>query len=206
MVDGPSIRNQSSDRECARADRDNADEDFQSHQQPNRADNDQGGASRQPARESARVVHGPTSLLKRVAVHYCNLSSTVRTARVSSALARMNESAGAERAHAATTLLSVAAERSDMRIFRGRVVHHRRVTDDSTKQVFGVVRFWREDKGWGAISSPDLPEGRDAWVHFSAIGAVGYRALTAGQRVEFSYRQQQQDSFSLLADWVKALD
>ena len=36
-----------------------------------------------------------------------------------------------------------------------------------------------------AISSPDLPPGLDAFVHFSDIEADGYRALEAGDRVEF---------------------
>ena len=37
----------------------------------------------------------------------------------------------------------------------------------------GTVKFFKEDKGWGAISSPDLPDGFDAWVHFSAIEMDG---------------------------------
>ena len=69
----------------------------------------------------------------------------------------------------------------------------------------GVVKFWREEKGWGAISSPDLPEGRDAWAHFSAVEMAGYRTLAAGQPVEFHYHPARQDSFDFLADWVKPL-
>lgn len=69
----------------------------------------------------------------------------------------------------------------------------------------GVVKFWREEKGWGAITSPDLPEGHDAWVHFSAIDFDGYRNLVAGQQVEFKYRAVRQESFDFVADWVKPL-
>jgi CspA family cold shock protein len=69
----------------------------------------------------------------------------------------------------------------------------------------GVVKFWREEKGWGAISSADLPAGRDAWAHFSVIDMEGYRSLTEGQRVEFRYHPARQDSFDFVADWVKPL-
>jgi hypothetical protein len=41
----------------------------------------------------------------------------------------------------------------------------------------GTVKFYKEDKGYGAIASPDLPDGFDAWVHFSAIEGDGYRSL-----------------------------
>ena len=30
--------------------------------------------------------------------------------------------------------------------------------------VRGMVKFFKEDKGWGAISSGELPDGQDAWV------------------------------------------
>jgi cold shock protein len=60
----------------------------------------------------------------------------------------------------------------------------------------GVVKFWNAEKGWGAISSDELPPGRDAWAHFSQIMDMpGYRALEAGQAVEFSFEAAQQDSF-----------
>lgn len=55
------------------------------------------------------------------------------------------------------------------------------------------------------ISSSDLPEGRDAFAHFSALDLPGYRTLTAGQRVEFRFHEAQQDSFEFVADWVKPL-
>jgi CspA family cold shock protein len=65
---------------------------------------------------------------------------------------------------------------------------------------FGTVKFYNRIKGWGAISSPELPPGFDAWVHFSAIeGQTGYREFTAGDRVEFEYEPAHQDSFRFVA-------
>lgn len=40
-------------------------------------------------------------------------------------------------------------------------------------------------KGWVAIASPSLPEGFDAWVHFSAVDVDGFASLAAGDQVEF---------------------
>ena len=69
----------------------------------------------------------------------------------------------------------------------------------------GVVKFFKAEKGWGAISSDELPPGRDAWVHFSAINSPGYRALEAGEQVEFTYEAAQQDSFEYRATSVRLL-
>ena len=47
----------------------------------------------------------------------------------------------------------------------------------------GVVKWFSEDKGFGFIT-PD--EGsQDAFVHFSAIQADGFRTLAEGARVEY---------------------
>ncbi|QUQ67409.1 cold-shock protein [Kutzneria sp. CA-103260] len=67
----------------------------------------------------------------------------------------------------------------------------------------GTVKFFKREKGWGAISSPDLPPGLDAFVHFSAIEAEGLRALDPGDRVEFDYVPAQQDSFRFVATRVR---
>ena len=73
--------------------------------------------------------------------------------------------------------------------------------------VRGVVKFWKAEKGWGAISSPDLPPGRDAWVHYSTIETGRpFRALSVGQTVEFTFEQVKQDSFDYRATWVRPLD
>lgn len=72
----------------------------------------------------------------------------------------------------------------------------------------GVVKFWRPEKGWGAITSSELPSGRDAWVHFSVIAVPPgtYASLTPGQAVEFRYEEVKQDSFDFRATWARALD
>jgi len=69
----------------------------------------------------------------------------------------------------------------------------------------GTVKFFKPGKGWGAITSPDLPDGFDAWVHFSAIEMEGYRSLNAGDPVEFDYEPAEQDSFRFVATNVRKL-
>ena len=69
----------------------------------------------------------------------------------------------------------------------------------------GVVKFYKSEKGYGAISSDALPPGKDAWVHFSAIEMDGYKTLDAGQRVEFDFEPAQQDSFEFRATRVRLL-
>jgi CspA family cold shock protein len=61
-------------------------------------------------------------------------------------------------------------------------------------------------KGWGAISSPELPPGLDAFIPFGNImGQSGYREFAAGDRVEFEYVPAQQDSFQFVATWARRL-
>lgn len=69
----------------------------------------------------------------------------------------------------------------------------------------GVVKFFKVEKGWGAISSPELPDGADAWVHFSAIEMDGFRSLEAGDRVEFDVEEERQDGFRFRATRVRKL-
>ena len=69
----------------------------------------------------------------------------------------------------------------------------------------GTVKFFKPDNGWGAVASPELPDGCDAWVHFSAIEMDGYRVLEAGDRVEFDYEAAQQDGFRFRATRVRKL-
>jgi CspA family cold shock protein len=76
---------------------------------------------------------------------------------------------------------------------------------DSGVMARGTVKFFKADKGYGAIASPDLRDGLDAWVHFSAIEMDGYRFLEAGDRVEFGYQAARQDSFRFVATWVRKL-
>ncbi|MEV6773097.1 cold shock domain-containing protein [Nocardia sp. NPDC051030] len=70
----------------------------------------------------------------------------------------------------------------------------------------GIVKFFKQEKGWGAIASADLPDGCDAWVHFSEIEATGFRALEAGDRVTFDIEAARQDSFQYRAIRVRKLD
>lgn len=70
----------------------------------------------------------------------------------------------------------------------------------------GTVKFWKAEKGWGAISSDELPPGRDAWVHFSVLDMPAYRALEAGQAVEFTFEPAQQDSFEYRAVHVRVIE
>ncbi|GAB3753127.1 cold-shock protein [Microlunatus parietis] len=69
----------------------------------------------------------------------------------------------------------------------------------------GTVKFYKAEKGWGAISSPELPPGLDAFVHFSAIDAEGYRELHQGDEVDFDYEPAVQDSFRFVATRARKL-
>ncbi len=46
----------------------------------------------------------------------------------------------------------------------------------------GKVKWFSDSKGYGFI---ETEEGRDVFVHFSAIQAEGYKSLAEGQQVEF---------------------
>jgi CspA family cold shock protein len=69
----------------------------------------------------------------------------------------------------------------------------------------GVVKFYKSEKGWGAISSAELPDGMDAWVGFMHIECNGYRSLEAGDAVDFDYEAAQQDSFRYRATRARKL-
>lgn len=71
--------------------------------------------------------------------------------------------------------------------------------------VVGAVKFYRAEKGWGAIASAELPAGRDAWVHYSVIEGGGYKELAAGEVVEFDFESARQDSFDYRATRVRRL-
>jgi len=68
----------------------------------------------------------------------------------------------------------------------------------------GIVRFWRPEKGHGAICSTQTAP-FDIWCHFSAVQMDGYKELEAGQRVIVEYERADQDSFKYRATsvWVK---
>jgi cold shock protein len=52
--------------------------------------------------------------------------------------------------------------------------------------VVGTVKWFNTDRGYGFIA-PE--QGKDVFVHVSALGASGLQALTEGQRVEFEVEQ-----------------
>lgn len=56
----------------------------------------------------------------------------------------------------------------------------------------GLVKFYKAEKGWGAITSPTVPG--DIWVHFSVITTEGGQ-LRAGDIVEFEVEGAPQTPF-----------
>ncbi|MGQ9584240.1 MAG: cold-shock protein [Anaerolineae bacterium] len=55
------------------------------------------------------------------------------------------------------------------------------------ERVTGVVKWFSRVKGWGFIQPDGADEnGKDVFVHFSAIRGDGYRNLYEGDRVEFT--------------------
>lgn len=46
----------------------------------------------------------------------------------------------------------------------------------------GTVKWFNDSKGYGFIETAD---GKDVFVHFSAINSSGFKTLTEGQKVTF---------------------
>jgi cold shock CspA family protein len=70
----------------------------------------------------------------------------------------------------------------------------------------GVVKWWRDDKGYGAIDC-DLLDPWDIWCHFSNIEDTGggFRALKPGEPVEVEYMRIDQETFKYVARRVRRL-
>jgi cold shock CspA family protein len=68
----------------------------------------------------------------------------------------------------------------------------------------GVVKYWREAKGNGAIAS-DATAPWDIWCSFSAIEMEGFRFLVPGERVAVHYYRADQESFRYVAQHVRRL-
>lgn len=79
-------------------------------------------------------------------------------------------------------------------------VDHRAVGCSDRPVPTGVVMFFDDEQGWGAITSPELPAGMDVFVHFGAIETDDdYRTLAAGDPVVFEYEPGPQDGFPFRA-------
>ena len=52
----------------------------------------------------------------------------------------------------------------------------------------GTVKWFNASKGFGFI---ERSNGKDVFVHYSAINGSGYRSLDEGQRVEFTVTEGQ---------------
>ena len=50
----------------------------------------------------------------------------------------------------------------------------------------GTVKWFSDEKGYGFITGED---GKDVFVHYSAIAGAGFRSLTEGQSVEYEIVQ-----------------
>ncbi|GLX00129.1 hypothetical protein Misp02_42150 [Microtetraspora sp. NBRC 16547] len=69
--------------------------------------------------------------------------------------------------------------------------------------VRGVVVSWDDEQGVGVVRSDDVPG--DVFVHFSMISqpGSGYRSLTPGETVRFTWEAFPQDGFGFRAVEVR---
>lgn len=67
--------------------------------------------------------------------------------------------------------------------------------------VRGTAFIWHREQGWGVLRSPDAPA--DVWCHYSAIRQDGYRELTVGETVTFTFEAVEQDGYHYIADEVR---
>jgi CspA family cold shock protein len=55
-----------------------------------------------------------------------------------------------------------------------------------SNRIQGEVKWFSAEKGYGFIKHDN---GKDVFVHFSAINSAGYKSLEQGERVEFEITQ-----------------
>jgi len=55
-----------------------------------------------------------------------------------------------------------------------------------SERITGTVKWFNGSKGYGFI---EREEGKDVFVHYSAIRGEGYRNLEEGQQVEFTVEE-----------------
>ncbi|MFC0864108.1 cold-shock protein [Sphaerimonospora cavernae] len=63
----------------------------------------------------------------------------------------------------------------------------------------GVVAAWYDEEGWGVLDSPEVPG--EVFAHFSMISQLGrgYRSLSPGQHVHFTWEDRPQDGYAFSA-------
>ena len=71
-------------------------------------------------------------------------------------------------------------------------------------ETLGTVKYWRDDKGYGAIASAATSPW-DIWCHFAQIDASGFRRLAPGERVAVEYIRVDRESFRYVAVRVRQL-
>jgi cold shock CspA family protein len=73
------------------------------------------------------------------------------------------------------------------------------------EKVKGVVVWWSEEEGWGALRSESAPS--DVFAHFSSLNMEGYHFLQPGQGVEFLLEDypRGQDGYVFRAEEVRVI-
>lgn len=62
------------------------------------------------------------------------------------------------------------------------------ILESRFNKMTGTVKWFDAAKGYGFISGED---GKDIFVHFSAIVAEGYKSLAEGDKVEFELKENE---------------
>jgi cold shock protein len=66
-------------------------------------------------------------------------------------------------------------------------LHVRDAVEGGVEMATGTVKWFNSDKGYGFITADD--EGKDVFVHFSAISGEGYKSLAEGAKVEYEVEE-----------------